>query len=601
MPPLISQGESQVLQAMSSQSPSLETIERSKSADDLLKFNTMAIAATTADVKIIDTKNTGTHDDSSNNPPPTSMQWVGSYFLDSFNRTNACADTGHSSEDEMVIVRSDDSSVSTVGAHFAESDFLPSNWRDSVEYIPPVGFAVVAGGLCLLNPIVFIGGILTACTALGAVHAAQSSYDICIDGNLCQIFEKEEKKDGGTEGEQVLDPLRSSPDPLKKEVSDVTFNMAGMEDVVSEVDQERMFSEQALFADPEILADMPLPQDPSVLETTEQALEWVNQYYPPLNFQSKIDNLEFSGLNALEFFDVFLADDAPFNFLEFQKKRLDKDIRYGNWEDLSGVTQPSLVQAAATIASPHATDKDESPTYHNHLKERVLHFQAKTNSGLFGPPYATTIKVQRCLVPNKRLLVLESKTTLKDIPFSDRFYVMERWLVTSQKRNDQYVSRMSVSCQVVFSKPCTFEATIISKSQQTVTDIATQWNEMAQTALRATEQARQERLQQDTQTPPPTRMYPKETNTTIPGALKKMESTDSSIEVERTNETSSRILGSSHDDYEDISIGNPEPAGKPPKIPTKATGRSRRRQPSMRKSLSRSLSNIMKRRNSNPL
>jgi hypothetical protein len=525
--------------------------------------------------------------------PPTSMEWVGSYFFDQFSRNQA--DVSQFSEEDLMVVRTSpdgDGDDSTVGAHFAESDFTTTNWTTAVDYIPPVGFAVVAGGLCLMNPIVFIGGILTACTALGAVHAAQTSYDTCIEGDLCQIFEKDAAEENKTSSKEAQD--LSSPEPLKREVSDVTFNMAGMEDAVSEIDPTMMLDELTNLSETSF-GETPLPQDPSTLETSEQALEWVNQYYPPLSYKN-VEHLQFTGLNALEFFDVFLADDAPFNFSEFQKKRKDKDIRYGNWEDLVGVTQPSLVLAAATIVSPVAKDEDESPLYHNHLKERVLHFQAKTNSGLFGPPYATTQKVQRCLVANKRLLVLESKTTLKDIPFCDRFYVLERWLVTSEKRTDQYVSNLSVTCQVVFSKSCTFESTIISKSQDMVTDIASQWNEMAQTALLKTEQTRRERLQQDTRTAPTPTRTPVQTTSAVP---KETSSMDSSIEVERMSRTSSRILGTSEDETIPVMLDQEEEeGGKPPKIPNDGKSNPRRR---VRKSLSRSLSNMMKRRNSNPL
>lgn len=602
MPPFVDHIEAP---AMPSQSASSELLSRSKSADGLLDLKRMALQVG-GDKEGVRSQSTGASNSNSNGggssrqplAPPTSMEWVGSYFFSHRNNDN----NPYSEEDLVVLHTSGDGDDSTVGAHFAESDFLTSNWTGAVEYIPPVGFAVVAGGLCLMNPIVFIGGILTACTALGAVHAAQTSYDTCIEGNLCQIFEKVDKEEEEQRRAAEALVLNNSPEPLKREVSDVTFNMAGMEDAVSEVDPERMLGEQALLV--ESTSESLLPQDPSMLETSEQALEWVNQYYPPLSCMN-VEKLEFSGLNALEFFDVFLADDAPFTFSEFQRKRQDKNIRYGNWEDLSGVTQPSLVQAAATIAA--ARDEDEMPiTYHDHLKERVLHFQAKTNSGLFGPPYATTTKVQRCLVPNKRLLVLESKTTLKDIPFCDRFYVLERWLVTSEKRKDQYVSTMTVTCQVVFSKSCSFESTIVSKSQDTVTDIASQWNVMAQTALQLTEQARRERLEQDNAQKKAKAhvsvapVVQTTSNTTASTDVKKETTltTNDSIEVEQ--ETSSRIIGHS-DEEENIPAVVDGEEGKPPKIPNPAKSSSRRRQSSMRKSLGRSLSNIMRRRNSNPI
>jgi hypothetical protein len=124
-----------------------------------------------------------------------------------------------------------------------------------------------------------------------------------------------------------------------------------------------------------------------------------------------------------------------------------------------------------------------------------LNFRAKTNS-YFGPPYATTTKVQRALCASKRLLVLESKTTLADIPFCDRFFVMERWVVTSEKTIDgQYHATLSISAQVFITKKCPFESQIFAKSQETILDIAQQWTIMAQEALKLTEEARRKRIE----------------------------------------------------------------------------------------------------------
>ncbi len=595
MPPFVDHANPS---AMATESATTDALSRSKSADDLMLLKHIANANASVGasrpeeaVRIRSAHVSSSNQKSIRNQVPTSMQWVGSYFFDQFSRLSAGG--SNDVEDDLVVAQNGgDGDDSTVGAYFAESDFLPSNWTGAVEYIPPVGLAVVAGGLCFLNPIVFVGGILTACTALGAVHAAQTSYDTCIDGNLCQIFENDPKNSKHTAVSEGRDEENNEDgSTLKRELSEVTFNNPGMDDAISEVEPE-ILSPQSLVKSSS--GGSRLPQDPSALETCEQALEWVKCFYPPLNCKN-IENLEFTGLNALEIFDVFWSDDAPFTFSEFQKKRQDKNIRYGKWEDLTGVAQPSLVQAAAKICLPLPSGTtDETSTYHNNLKERVLHFQAKTNSGLFGPPYATTTKVQRCLVANKRLLVLESKTTLKDIPFCDRFYVLDRWLITSQKRDDQYVSTMSVSCQVVFSKGCPFEATILSKSQETVTEIALQWNEMAQKALEATEQARLERLKQDEKDSA-------DATTCNEDSKKVLSSTyESSIEVERMSSTVSRIIGNTDDDS--VSVLN-EDKGKPPSIPIEACSKkgTRRRPPSMRRSLSRSLSSIMKRRRSNPL
>lgn len=604
MPPYVDHANAT---AVASKSESSEMLTRSKSADDLMQLKHIANSAhatgtsssrfTSSNAPLpdetVETVRTASGKEKSRS---SSMDWVGSCFFDQFSR-NPASTSNDTTAGSSSTNDGNDGDDSTVGAYFAESDFLPSNWTGAVEYIPPVGLAVVAGGLCFLNPLVFVGGILTACTAIGAVRAAQTSYDTCIDGNLCNIFQNETKNEKSTVDTEGRDEEnQKDAQPLERDLSDMTFNHLGMEDALS-------------LAEPEILqspglirnasADSRIRHDASALETCEQALEWVNYFYPPLNCKN-VENLEFSGLNALEIFDVFWSDDAPFTFSEFQRKRQDKNIRFGKWEELSGVTQPSLVQSAAKIALS-TNSIDETPMFHNNLKERVLHFQAKTNSGLFGPPFATTTKVQRCLVANKRLLVLESKTTLKDIPFCDRFYVLDRWLITSQKRDDQYVSTMSVSCQVVFTQGCPFETTITNKSQETVTEIALQWNEMAQKALEATEQARLERLKQsekgsDGHTS--SMVSPrKERPSTIGSVSNDM---DLSIEVERISRTVSRIIGNSKDESVAV-ISADESITRSRQVDPNSSKGTSRRPPSMRRTLSRSLSNIMKRRRSNPL
>jgi VAD1 Analog of StAR-related lipid transfer domain len=501
-----------------------------------------------------------------------SMEKFGSYIFESFSKKQESTNTFYGSEGDLASLQKgpvgDDHDDDSTVVHFDDSDFMPSNWTSAVEYIPPVGMAVVAGGLLFMAPIVFVGGILTACTALGAVHAAQVSYDSCLHGNLSQIDDND-KETSPTDKIVPSKPDKGSP---MDDVAEVTIVTDGTDKAPTKATQVTSSHSR-------------LPQDPSMLETCEQALEWVNQYYPPLAYKN-VDNLEFKGLNALEYFDVFLADDAPYTFEVLQRKRQDKNIRYGKWETLTGVTQPSLVSAAATLPSPK---NEEGSKYHNHLKERVLHFDAKTNSGFLGPPYATTTKVQRCLAANKRLIVIESKTTTKNIPFCDRFYVLERWLITSQKREDQYVSTMSVSCQVVFSQSCSFESIIVSKSQDTVTEIATKWNEIAQKALQRTEEARKERLLHDRENANPRRStaaaeLPIQPTDCSQSAQEK----DCDIEVERLTSSSSRIMGEEH---LIVSSKEVDSDGRPP---------SAQRSSAVRRSISRSLSGLIKRRQSNP-
>mmetsp|Transcript_53310 Transcript_53310/g.129576 ORF Transcript_53310/g.129576 Transcript_53310/m.129576 type:complete len:856 (-) Transcript_53310:79-2646(-) len=241
----------------------------------------------------------------------------------------------------------------------------------------------------------------------------------------------------------------------------------------------------------------------------KSSLEFVQQFYPTLGVQSSVQNVEFHGLNAKEFFDVFFADDAPFGFEAFHKARKDKDVEYGQWETLEDVLKPCLLPTAPSVSSKSSTHSATATI--PPIQERVVTYQAKTNS-MFGPPFAPTTKIQRAMQVSKKMLMLEIKTTLADIPFADRFYLMERWVVTSEKETDKKnkgttptkkssrstsCACLSVTSQVFFTQSCPFESTVHKESAKQINQICKQWNEMAQEALKRTEETRRQRLEDE--------------------------------------------------------------------------------------------------------
>ena len=80
---------------------------------------------------------------------------------------------------------------------------------------------------------------------------------------------------------------------------------------------------------------------PAVTATTT-----IEDHFPPL--QRHIITVELPGLNAAEFFRVFLADDAPYGFQDFQRQRGDVDVRYGRWADVGGACVCSLKRGNGT-------------------------------------------------------------------------------------------------------------------------------------------------------------------------------------------------------------------------------------------------------------
>jgi hypothetical protein len=371
------------------------------------------------------------------------------------------------------LLPTDDSSSSgdsSVG-YFDSADFITTNWKSTMGIIPPVGFAVVASGLALFHPLLFVAGALTAFGTVGAIHAVRQTYALCFDGALCNVVVEDEEKKTKKDDDD-MDPLSEVTFTSTEEDNGQVMQQFVNEDLTDNACAPAVQEKFSVYR-----------SDPSKLETKE-ALEWVKHHYPPLEF-TVLDNIKFIGLNAHEFFNVFFANDAPYTFEEFQKKRQDKDIEYGLWEDLHRVQQPSLHHKALSCT-------DLSLSFH----ERVLNFKAKTNN-YFGPPYATTCKVQRGLVASKHLLVLESKTRITDVPFSDRFHLMERWVVTADKQQDRYVASLSIYTQVFFTNSCPFQSKIKSASKDTFFEIAKTWCIMAQEALKLTEQHRLKRLRSE--------------------------------------------------------------------------------------------------------
>jgi hypothetical protein len=176
---------------------------------------------------------------------------------------------------------------------------------------------------------------------------------------------------------------------------------------------------------------------------------------------------------------------------EFQKQRGDIDIDYGLWEPLSSPQQLSM--------HPQVPSSD-IPEHSFSSYERTLSFKTLTKS-YFGPPYATALKKQRIHV-NKRMMILESRVELQDIPFSKTFFVLERWVLHSPKlEGKRKLSVLNVHSQVFFHQHCSFEAQIRSKSLSTLKDIVTCWCQMAQQVLEITIKHKLERERQEMKLP----------------------------------------------------------------------------------------------------
>ena len=188
-------------------------------------------------------------------------------------------------------------------------------------------------------------------------------------------------------------------------------------------------------------------------EDSEEEQDRTDSTTVPPQLENSVLRTSFPGLHAKEFFEVFFGDDAPFSFRDFQERRGDINIEYGAWRQT----------------------KNDSK-----VKQRVLTFQTPTRTPMFGPSHASASKTQVLRTRQKHCVVFEAVTTLRDIPYSDRFCVKELWVLQS---SPEKVVDLTVSSQAVFSKSCPFESQIRSKSLATMRETLASWAIMAKQAL----------------------------------------------------------------------------------------------------------------------
>jgi hypothetical protein len=443
-------------------------------------------------------------------------------------------DVNKDNDNETCSVSSSTSSV--LSRYFEPTDFLP--WEElysKAEYAPHVGFVMVAGGFAFLHPVIFFAGVVTA---VGTVKAAGATYEYVMckqprqtktqglegdDSNVydltipCDCFMTSlglnvTNQNVNFEAERLLSPDDSKSEDAdtlpalakSKSYSTCSTNASTIGDLSHDANLKTGLAHVPGSCVPDII------KSPSKVQRIpeDDPTRWVTDNFPVLPIIA-LENVEFRGLNAHEFFDVFFADDAPFGFPAFHVLRRDKEVQYSSWN--TGVTSDK----------PNSNSIEFPPSIH--AKERLVEYHAKTNSFL-GPAYAPTKKTQRAYFVSKKMLVIEIRMTLHDIPFSKQFYLIERWVIdgtrggfdtidrsntmnsrkkdkkngnNSTKASSSHSVYLTVSSEVYFTQECTFESAVKKESTKQVCEIAKCWNAMAQAGLKRTEETRKKRLRQE--------------------------------------------------------------------------------------------------------
>ena len=400
----------------------------------------------------------------------------------------------------------DGSASMTSSTYFEPDDFDDNWWRESlVNHPPAMGLAVVVMAVVLTHPILFLAGALTA---WGSVKAAHQGYHYWNNNDNSSSHSNTTTTDNSSWNEALFCFGNSSVEPQLTSTTIKEGSLLCPQERIETIDPTTEMISEEKKEDP-VDDRLSHNKDDNLSKITPSARTrkgtkisikaWFDRHYPPMQHTVVENGGQLVGINCVEFFRVFFADDAVYDFKEFQRKRHDIDIVYGSWTDVvpdgndAESANDSISMVPGGSHRPTIADsKDERKC--RHFCGRTISFKAKTNS-FFGPPYATTVKKQRMLVVDKRLAVLESRTDLSDIPFGDRFFVLERWVVTAAKVDGRYVSHVTASCEAVFYQSgCPFEQQIKTKSVSTIKDIVSSWCTMASEALKLTEQAKLDRM-----------------------------------------------------------------------------------------------------------
>lgn len=436
----------------------------------------------------------------------------------------ACEDMGVEGRNpEENLEETDEASVNSA-AYFDPMDFDASYWvKSGTISVPTVGLAILAASVAITHPILFVVGALTT---YGTVTVATKGYQYyfrdeledddndgtpsiasllhlwCVDANLGNIMCE---KNTPIENEKDTILVSNNEITLRKitaqlgddKISETyerdaeTDNTKQDEVILTKTNSPKRASSHTEIAQIRIVKG----QSTNSSYKLQSHNDWIASNYPQLA-NTIMEESVFVGLNAVEFFHVFFDDDAPYNFKVIQDKRGDIDINYGHWSHLPESTPLSLRTAETRLSTlTEETEQSSFPVgleYHS-FQGRTITFKARTNSFL-GPPWATTKKTQRFLILSKNLAILESRTDLKNIPFSDRFYIIERWLITATKDLNHYNTHVTSSCEVFFTESCPFESQIRTKSAGTIKDVFSSWVMMATEALKLTERKKIARL-----------------------------------------------------------------------------------------------------------
>eukprot|EP00587_Corethron_hystrix_P003369 CAMPEP_0113305132 /NCGR_PEP_ID=MMETSP0010_2-20120614/4867_1 /TAXON_ID=216773 ORGANISM="Corethron hystrix, Strain 308" /NCGR_SAMPLE_ID=MMETSP0010_2 /ASSEMBLY_ACC=CAM_ASM_000155 /LENGTH=645 /DNA_ID=CAMNT_0000159461 /DNA_START=199 /DNA_END=2136 /DNA_ORIENTATION=- /assembly_acc=CAM_ASM_000155 len=437
--------------------------------------------------------------------------------------------------------------TATYKPYYEDADLILENWSSASiieKHVPLFGLTVVATATVATHPVLFLAGTIGAVWSVGLYHAVEQGYDYFNDGTFTNFFWSEHPDDSknlqftcekdemqyyqerysvarhhAKEMDRFIDPLyggingislhtfsldKDSENNVDQTLPDYRCNGLVPATFLEDQDEPTLLDKTPASSGLLECEQMPAPElsEGNPLSESKEHVEFaitsehLTKYFPPFD-SIVVKNVKFPGIRGVEIFDIFLSDDAPFSFIEFQKNRGDIDILYSDWE------VPSI---GAKFTSGH----DLAPLPGVVSSERKCSYKTLTKS-YFGPTYCKVNSVQRYTLVNDDLCYLEVKSNMSEVPLSDRFYIVERWKFQSQFGNDvkgrqygrrssktsslpMYFTNVSVECELRMTRSCSWEKQIRQRCVSTVSDIGDAWCKRAVRALKLANEKKMERL-----------------------------------------------------------------------------------------------------------
>jgi len=143
--------------------------------------------------------------------------------------------------------------------------------------------------------------------------------------------------------------------------------------------------------------------------------------------------MQLDGCSPQQFFDLFLADDAPHAITRYQRDKIgDLRIQISPWQPQSQASLPDL--------------------------QRTVEFDHPLNKPI-GPSHVKTFRRQTVRHFGRHGIVMESKTQVQGIPMVDCFHILDQWRISAE-------GTLTVSFQVVFTKFTILQAMIQKNSRE---------------------------------------------------------------------------------------------------------------------------------------